>query len=100
MPDRAFFKLRVTEGQEAEYVRRHTQVWQQVKDDLAAAGVLTMNIWMEGRDIYLMMECRDYSAATAILDASPESVKWEEWMAPMMETGDGEYHGPRFSVLF
>lgn len=37
-----------------------------------------------------MMDCGSvgYTAATAVLDASPESVKWEEYMEGMMMTGD------------
>ena len=92
--ERTFFKLRCKAGSEAEYVRRHENVWPVVKRDLAAAGVLSMNIWMDKSDVFLMMETKDYAAATAALDASPDSVKWEKWMEPMMETGDGGAYDP------
>jgi pimeloyl-ACP methyl ester carboxylesterase/L-rhamnose mutarotase len=60
----------------------------------AAAGVLEMSIWQQGRDIFLLMICTDYKAATAFLDTQPKSLEWEEWMAPMMETGEGDEYDP------
>jgi L-rhamnose mutarotase len=59
-----------------------------------AAGVLEMSIWLNGRDVYLLMVCNDYKAATAYLDKQPKSLEWEEWMAPMMETGEGDEYDP------
>ena len=94
MGERAFFKLRVAEGQEAEYVERHKNVWPEVQADLESAGVQEMSIWMRGREVFLMMVCDDYKAATAALDASPKSIEWEKWMAPMLETGAGGEYDP------
>ena len=42
---RAFFKLKVKEGHEAEYSERHKAVWPEVEGDLALSGVLEMTIW-------------------------------------------------------
>lgn len=36
--------------------------------DATAAGVLEMSIWLKQRDVYLLMVCNDYKAATAYLD--------------------------------
>ena len=94
MPERAFFKLRCKPGTESEYVERHKNVWPAVQADLEAAGVLEMSIWMKGCEIYLMMVATDYKKATAFLDQQPESLKWEEYMAPMMETGEGGEYDP------
>eukprot|EP01052_Picozoa_sp_SAG31_P027765 SAG31_NODE_2626_length_5353_cov_5.529692_2_plen_116_part_00 len=94
MTDRAFFKLKVKAGHEQEYVDRHKNVWPQVKADLQAAGVKEMSIWMDGRDIFLMMVCADYKAATKFLDGSPTSVKWEEYMEEIMQAGDGGEYDP------
>lgn len=53
-----------------------------------------MLIWIDkgSSEVYLMMDCgvAGYTAATAVLDASPDSVKWEEYMKPMMFTGSGD----------
>ena len=37
MPERAFFKLLVKEGQEQEYIDRHKAVWPEVQADLQGA---------------------------------------------------------------
>ena len=58
-----------------------------------------MSIWLNGRDVYLLMICTDYKAATAYLDKQPKSVEWEEWMAPIMEQGDGGEYDPANGTL-
>ena len=52
---RVAFVMHVKEGQEAEYVRRHREVWPQVLADLERAGVEQMNIFMAGRQLFLYM---------------------------------------------
>ena len=59
------------------------------------AGVKEMSIWMEGSDSYLYMRCDDYKQTTQKLNASPESVRWEEAMEPMLRQGDGTDYEPQ-----
>ena len=53
-----------------------------------------MNIFMAGRQLFLYMEVNDYAEAARILGASPESVRWEEYMEPIMEDAGGETYDP------
>ena len=92
---RVAFVMHVKEGQEEEYIRRHRDVWPQVLADLEKAGVGQMNIFMAGRQLFLYMEVDDYAEATHILGASPESVRWEEYMEPIMEDASGEIYDPK-----
>ena len=87
---RVAFVMHVKEGQEEEYIRRHRDVWPQVLADLKHAGVHQMNIFMAGRQLFLYMEVDDYAKASRVLETSPKSVQWEEYMAPIMETATGE----------
>uniref|UniRef100_A0A7S3BWZ6 L-rhamnose mutarotase n=1 Tax=Haptolina ericina TaxID=156174 RepID=A0A7S3BWZ6_9EUKA len=94
---RVLFRLRCKEGQEEEYRRRHRNVWPVVEADLARAGVDSMNVWMDGRDILLMMEMApgtSFAEATRYLDASAESVRWEAFMEEIMEGVDGTDYDP------
>jgi len=87
---RVAFVMHVKEGQEAEYVRRHREVWPQVLADLERAGVEQMNIFMAGRQLFLYMEVDDYAEAARILGECPESVRWEAYMEPIMEDAGGQ----------
>ena len=106
------------EGSEEEYIRRHRDMqteWPAVQDDMERAGVKEMSIWMEGNISYLYMRCENYERrpllhsvlrecdlcscvlvfrTTAALDASPESVKWEKSMEPLLTHGDGSEYNP------
>ena len=91
---RVAFVMHVKEGQEAEYVRRHREVWPQVLADLERAGVEQMNIFMAGRQLFLYMEVNDYAEAARILGECPESVRWEAYMEPIMEDAGGQDYDP------
>ena len=91
---RVAFVMHVKEGQEAEYVRRHREVWPQVLADLERAGVEQMNIFMVGRQLFLYMEVDDYADAERILGECPESVRWEAYMEPIMEDAGGQTYDP------
>ena len=87
---RVAFVMRVKEGQQEEYIRRHQHVWQEVLADLKRAGVHKMSIFMSGLQLFLYMEVEDYAEAARILAESDDSVRWEEYMAPIMESATGD----------
>jgi L-rhamnose mutarotase len=86
---RISFVLNVKDGQQDEYIRRHQAVWPEVLDDLQRAGIHNMSIFMHGRQMFLYMEVDNYAEAIRILGDSPKSLRWEEYMAPIME-GEAE----------
>ena len=92
--ERVAFLMRAKEGYEEEYVRRHKDVWPAVLADLQRSGVQKMSIFMRGRDLFLYMEVDDYAEVTRILSNASESVKWEEYMAPIMENAEGDDYDP------
>ena len=91
---RVAFVMHVKEGQEEEYIRRHRAVWPQVLADLESAGVEQMNIFMAGRQLFLYMEVADYAEAARILGESPESLRWEQYMEPIMEEAGDQGYDP------
>ena len=92
--ERVAFVMHVREGEEEEYRRRHREVWPAVLADLERAGVHSMSIFMAERQLFLYMETEDYAEAVRILAESPESVRWKEYMAPIMEDGSGDEYDP------
>ena len=45
---RVAFVMRVKEGRQEEYIRRHQEAWQEVLADLKRAGVHKMSIFCPG----------------------------------------------------
>ena len=76
------FVIRVKEGQEEEYIRRHENVWPEVLAGMKRAGFHSMRIFKSGLDLFVYVEVEDYGKASRILDGDPDSRRWEEYMSP------------------
>ena len=83
--DRVSLMMRVKNGHQDEYMRRHREVWPEVMAEHRRAGVKKMAIYMNGPDLFLYMEVEDYANAMRMLNKSPAVLRWEEYMAPIME---------------
>ena len=92
--ERAAFIMHVKEGQEEEYIRRHQEVWPEILEDMEQAGIHQMSIHMQGRQLFLYMEAESYIKAARYLEQRPDSVRWEEFMAPIMENAGGDSYDP------
>ena len=46
--ERYAWKAVLKEGQRKEYIRRHKQIWPEMKDVLKAAGIVNYSIWLSG----------------------------------------------------
>ncbi len=86
---RVAFVMRVKDGEQREYIRRHQAVWPEVLADLRRVGIHKMSIFLKDAELFLYMEVEDYTQAARILAESPESQRWEEFMAPIMEDAAG-----------
>ena len=93
--DRITFMMRVKDGHQQEYIRRHEEVWPEVMAEHRRAGVSKMGIYMTGRDLFLYMEVDDYAKAARVLNKSPIVLRWEEYMAPIMEASDDRIFDPK-----
>ena len=92
--ERVAFIMRVREGEEEEYRRRHREVWPAVLADLERAGGRSMSIFMADLQLFLYMEVEEYAAAVRVLAESSESVRREEYMAPIMQDESGDAYDP------
>ena len=92
--DHVSFLMRVKDGQQDEYIRRHREVWPEVMAEHHRAGVAKMAIYMKGADLFLYMEVENYPKAVRMLSASPAVLRWEEYMAPIMEDSGDQAFDP------
>ena len=92
--DRVSFLMRVRDGFQDEYIRRHREVWPEVLEEQRLAGIKKMAIYMKGSDLFLYMEVDDYAKAVRILSQSPAALRWEEYMAPILDDVDDQPFDP------
>lgn len=93
------------EGQREEYIRRHKQIWPEMKDVLKTAGIVNYSIWLSGNELFGYYECEKGSAYAAKIQAeSPVVQKWNEFMKDVMlmetdERTDGRSTPSRRGIL-
>jgi L-rhamnose mutarotase len=78
--ERICFKFEIYPGQEAEYKRRHDEIWPELVADIKAAGLSNYSLFRSGQQIVAYVEC-DPDAATAFakLADSEANARWAKW---------------------
>ncbi|MDY6367624.1 MAG: L-rhamnose mutarotase [Clostridia bacterium] len=80
------WSAKVKPGKEAEYKRRHDEIWQEMKDVLSAAGIVNYSIWLSGNMLFGYYECeKGVEYAAKVQAESPVVDKWNEYMKDVME---------------
>jgi L-rhamnose mutarotase len=89
---RKAFRMSVNKGQEDEYARRHNPIWQDLADTLAAHGVRTYSIFLDGQtgDLFAYVEIESEERWEAIA-ATEVCRRWWRYMCELMPSKpDGE----------
>lgn len=90
---RIAFLMKIKPGTEAEYRRRHQQVWPELLADLKRAGCQNYSIYLHGTDLFAYMEVEDFPRYLETMATSQASQRWEEQMADILlratEAGTG-----------
>ena len=55
--ERYAWKATVVEGKVDEYIRRHENLWDEMKAILKEAGICNYTIWNVGNDLFGYYEC-------------------------------------------
>ncbi|MEO2044946.1 MAG: L-rhamnose mutarotase [Pirellulales bacterium] len=84
---RVAFRMRVSPGQEAEYIDRHNPIWSELETALKQHGVVTYSIYLDRatNDLFAYAEVSDLEQWQAIASTSV-CQKWWVSMAPLMPT--------------
>ncbi|HIY45053.1 MAG TPA: L-rhamnose mutarotase [Candidatus Borkfalkia excrementipullorum] len=84
--EKVVWRATVREGMEAEYVRRHDEIWPEMVAALKEAGVCNYTIWKDGRELFGYYECEKGAEYALKYQAENETVcRWEKSMEPVME---------------
>ncbi len=84
---RAAFAMKLKPGCEAEYRRRHDQIWPELVKELEAAGVSDYSIYLEESTLTLFafQKLKDHNSSDLIPSRAIVQ-KWWKYMSDIMET--------------
>ena len=79
------WKALIKEGCLDEYIKRHNEIWPEMKQMLLDAGISNYTIWNVGNELFGYYECEkgvDY--ASKIQAMSEVNKKWDAYMKDIM----------------
>ena len=84
--ERFAWKGKIKAGMQAEYKRKHDEIWPEMVELLKSAGIRNYSIWSDGRDVFGYYECEKGIAFAEKTQAeSPVVDRWNEYMADVLE---------------
>lgn len=76
---------RVVPGMQAEYQKRHDEIWPEMKALLKSAGIRNYSIWLCGEELCGYYECEKGIGFAAKTQAgSPVVDRWNEYMKDVL----------------
>lgn len=71
-------------GTQAEYRRRHDEIWPEMLVLITEAGLRNYSIWNFETHLIEYYECDDLDQAHRILAASPVKARWDSYMSDLL----------------
>lgn len=82
---RIAFLMKLKAGQEAEYLRRHDNIWPEMVETLKNAGMHNYSIFRHGTQLIAYLEVEDFKRMTEYLANDPTAARWEDTMQDIIE---------------
>ena len=101
--ERYAWRAKLLDGKLDEYVRRHKEIWPEMKEVLKQAGIRNYTIWHEGGDLFGYYECeKGIEYAARIQAQSPVVARWDIYMKDVMVMEKDEETGaqPQLRQVF
>ena len=77
---------KIVPGMQEEYKKRHDNIWPEMKEVLANAGIVNYSIWMQGEELFGYYECEKGVEYAAKVQAESDVVKkWDEYMKDILK---------------
>ena len=98
--ERYAWRASVKEGCMAEYVRRHDEIWEEMKALLKRAGICNYTIFADGNELFGYYECSlGAEHAVRVQRESAVVARWNEYMNDILVWKEGQEQ-PRLSEVF
>lgn len=101
--ERYAWRAKLLDGKLDEYIRRHDEIWPEMKEVLKQAGIRNYTIWHEGGDLFGYYECeKGIEYAARIQAQSPVVARWDAYMKDVMVMEKDEETGaqPQLQQVF
>ena len=101
--ERYAWKATLKDGKKEEYVRRHNEIWDEMKDVLSRAGIVNYTIRNVGNELFGYYECeKGVEYAAKVQSESPVVDRWNEYMKDIliMELDPVTGAQPRLNKVF
>lgn len=82
--ERYVWKCRLAHGMREEYIKRHENLWPEMKQELKNAGMRNYSIWLIGDDLFGYYECDNLEYALKYQAESEVCIHWEKTMEPLI----------------
>ncbi len=94
---RACFTFEIYPDQEAEYQRRHDEIWPEMVHDIRGAGLRNYTLFRRGTQVVGYVECHpDIKTAFAEMGKSEANARWAKWFEDVIVTLTDENGELRF----
>ncbi|PWL98585.1 MAG: L-rhamnose mutarotase [Clostridiales bacterium] len=100
--ERYAWRAQLLPGMLEEYKRRHENLWPEMKEVLASAGIRNYTIWNSGNELFGYYECDSIEMASRVQAESPIVKRWDEYMKDVMRMEPDPVTGaqPRMTQVF
>lgn len=79
------WKATIVEGKIEEYISRHDNLWDEMKNVLKEAGIYNYSIWNVGNELFGYYECKYGIEYAAKVQRESDIVKqWDEYMKDIL----------------
>ena len=83
--ERYAWKALVKDGKLEEYIKRHDEIWKEMKEVLDSAGIVNYTMWNVGNELFGYYECQNgIEYATRVQSESEVVSRWNEYMRDVM----------------
>lgn len=82
--ERYAWKATLVPGKLDEYIKRHDEIWPEMKEMFREAGMRNYTIWNIGEELFGYYECDSIEVAGRVQAESPVVEKWNEYMKDVM----------------
>jgi len=79
------WKAKIVDGALDEYIKRHDEIWDEMKAVLSEAGIVNYTIWNVGNELFGYYECeKGVEYAARVQGESPVVDRWNEYMKDIL----------------
>ena len=79
------WRAKLIDGKKDEYIKRHDEIWNEMKTVLNEAGIKNYTIWCDGDDLFGYYECEKGLEYASKIQSESEVVKrWNAYMKDVM----------------